>query len=137
MQNHNGLRLALRLNAVFSTCSAVGILLAYDFLSELMGVYSEILISAAMGLAGFAGYLVFTAARTDTAKLRREALQHSISDFAWVVGSLVVVALGLVSEAGNAILIAVCVPVLVLGVAQWRGVPSVQESGASGVVIKA
>ena len=124
MSDHTSLRLALRLNAGFSTFSALTILLMTDTLVGLMGIPSAILIGAAIGLIGFAAYLVFTAGRSDTEKLRRESLQHSISDFVWVAGTAVVVALGLVTPTGNAILSVVAVCVLALGIAQWRGLPA-------------
>lgn len=121
MSDYASLRLALRLNACFSTCSAITMLVMTDALAELMGIPTDILIGVAVGLIGFAAYLLFTASRSDTEKLRRESLQHSLSDFAWVLGTVVVVALGLVTSTGNLILGGVALCVLVLGIAQWRG----------------
>lgn len=131
MPDHRALRLALRLNAGFSTISAIAILFLSATLSELMGIPAEILIAIAIGLIAFAAYLVFTANRSDVAKLRRESRQHSIADFAWVAGTGVVVALGLVTPVGDLILAVVAVFVLALGVAQWRGLSS-GEAGAVG-----
>ena len=122
-QSHNRLRLALRLNAGFSILSALVILLAHAALAEMMGVVSPILLATAVGLAGFAGYLTFTAARSDVSKLRSESLQHSVADFAWVVCAVAIVALGVLTPAGNLILAAVSLPVLGLGFAQWRALP--------------
>lgn len=131
MKDHRALRLALRLNAGFSTLSALAILLMTQSLSELMGIPTELLIGVAVGLIGFAAYLVFTASRSDAEKLRRESLQHSMADFAWVAGTVVVIALGLVTPTGNAILAVVAVFVLALGIAQWRGLSSGETEAAS------
>jgi hypothetical protein len=124
MNNHNALRLALRLNAGFSTLCAVAILFMHGTLVELMGVASPILWAVSAGLAGFACHLVFTAARSDAAKLRAESLRHSISDVAWVAGSVGVMLWGVLTPAGNWVLAAVAVPVLTLGIAQWRALPA-------------
>ncbi len=124
MTDHASLRLALRLNAGFSISSALAILFAYGSLSEIMGIPSPILIGIGVGLLAFAGQLIYTARRSDVAKLRREGLQHSMADFAWVLGSLVVIALDLLTPTGNQILVAVGLPVLALGIAQWRGLPA-------------
>lgn len=127
-QNHPTLRLALRLNAGFSTLSALVILLAHAELAELMGVVPPILFATAAGLAAFAGYLAFTAARSDVEKLRSESLQHSLADIAWVVTSIAIVASGVLTEAGNLILGAVALPVLGLGLAQWRALPKLDSA---------
>ena len=78
------LRLALRLNAGFSTISALVLFAAHGELASAMGVDARILIGVGAGLAAFAGHLVFTASRSEIAKLRAESLQHSCADFAWV-----------------------------------------------------
>jgi len=128
MQNHNALRLALRLNAGFSSLSALVILFGYASLGDLMGVASPILLVVAVGLGAFAAHLFITAARTDSAKLRAESLRHAIADFAWVVASLALMLSGALTPAGNWALAAVSVPVLALGVAQWRALPAPDPS---------
>jgi hypothetical protein len=127
MHSHSTLRLALRLNAGFSSLSAIVILFVHGWLSEWMGVPSSILLAAAGGLGAFAVYLVVTAARSDAAKLRAESLRHSISDFAWVVASIGVILSGILTSAGNWTLAAVAVPVLILGIAQWRALPGSEQ----------
>ena len=117
------LRLALRLNAAFSTLSALALLLGHTPLAALLGVESWILLGVGAGLAAFAAYLLITAARQDVAKLRAEALRHSLADFAWVVASIALIVSGLVTPAGSWLLAAVAVPVLALGLAQFRGLP--------------
>ncbi len=124
MQTHSKLRLALRLNAGFSTLSAVFILFTHDSLGALMGIASPILWAVAVGLGAFAGYLMFTAARTDSEKLRAESLRHSIADFAWGIASVGIVISGVLTPTGNLVLAAVALPVLGLGIAQWRALPT-------------
>lgn len=128
---HASLRLALRLNAGFSIFSALTILASFGALSEVMGVPGWLLIVVALGLLGFAVQLIVTARRDDLAKLRSEALQHSIADFVWVGASAVVIALGVITPTGNQILFAVAVPVLALGIAQYRGLPSSEAVAVS------
>ena len=124
MSSTRPLRIALRLNAAFSTFSAAVLLFAHDALGDTMGVDPRLLTGVAIGLAAFAGHLVFTAARRDVAKLRAESLRHSMADLGWVVGSLAVIAGGWITPTGNALLAAVAVPVLALGIAQLRSLPA-------------
>jgi hypothetical protein len=124
MQNHKKLRLALRLNAGFSSLSALVILFSHASLGDLMGVASPMLLTAALGLGAFAAHLIFTAARSDSAKLRAESLRHSIADFAWVVASIAIMISGVLTPAGGWLLAAVSLPVLALGIAQWRTLPA-------------
>jgi len=127
MPDTKSLRLALRLNAGFSTLSAIALLVAHGEIGEAMGVDPRLLIGVAVGLAAFAGYLVYTAARSDISKLRTEALQHSCADFAWVAASIGVIAAGWLTPLGNGMLAAVAVPVLALGIAQFRSLPPKTE----------
>jgi hypothetical protein len=133
VQTTASLRLALRLNAGFSTLSALVLFAAHDRLGAEMGVDARLLIGVAVGLAAFAAQLLFTAARDDVQKLRAESLRHSFADFAWVAASLVVIAGGWLTATGNALLIAVAVPVLALGIAQYRSLPSKQAAPESAV----
>jgi hypothetical protein len=128
MQTTKNLRLALRLNAAFSTLSAVILLAGHTAVGEIMGVDPALLIGVGIGLGAFAGMLLFTAARQDLAKLRAEALRHSLADFAWVIASIGVIAAGVLTPAGNAMLAAVAVPVLALGIAQIRSLPPKRSS---------
>lgn len=123
MRSQSSLRLALRLNAIFSTASALLLFSAWRPLGELMGVDGRILIGVGAGLAGFAIQLLVTAARADATKLRREAFRHSMADLAWVVGSAAVVALDWLTPAGDWLMTAVALPVLALGLAQLRSLP--------------
>ena len=124
MESTASLRLALRLNAGFSTVSALVLFAGHTQLGAEMGVDARWLIAVAVGLAAFAAQLLYTASRSDARKLRAEALRHSLADFAWVAASLVVIAGSWLTPTGNALLIAVAVPVLALGVAQYRSLPS-------------
>jgi hypothetical protein len=123
MTNHPSLRLALRLNAAFSTLSALVLLAAHGELAPLMGVDARLLIAVGVGLALFAVQLLVTARRDDVSKLRAEALRHSWADFAWVIASVVVIVGGWLTPLGDLLLGAVGVPVLALGIAQFRTLP--------------
>jgi hypothetical protein len=118
------LRLALRLNAGFSTLSALTLFVAHAPLGSAMGIDPRLLIAVGVGLAAFAAQLLYTAARSDLRKLRSEGLLHSCADFAWVVASLGVIAAGWLTPLGNGLLAAVAVPVLALGIAQFRSLPA-------------
>jgi hypothetical protein len=127
MPNTDSLRLALRLNAGFSTLSAFALFVAHGEIGKMMGVDPRLLIGVGVGLAAFAGYLVYTAARSDISKLRTEALQHSCADFAWVAASIGVIASGRLTPLGNGMLVAIGAPVLALGIAQLRSLPPKNE----------
>ena len=129
MENYSPLRLALRLNAGFSSLSALIILFTHASLGDAMGIASPILVAVAVGLGAFAGHLVYTAARTDAAKLRAESLRHSISDFVWVAGSVALILARVLTATGSWILAAVAIPVLVLGILQWRALPAPATEG--------
>jgi len=123
MNPSTSLRRALRLNAGFSSLSAVTLLVAHTQLGSAMGVDPRLLVLVGVGLLAFAGMLLYTAARSDVPKLRAEALFHSLADFAWVAGSVVVIAGGWLSTIGAGLVAAVALPVLALGIAQYRSLP--------------
>ncbi len=121
---HRSLRIALRANAAFSTICAAATFVAPAAIAEWIGVPDpRWLVGLGVGLLAFAAHLLFTAARSDIAKLRRESLQHSLADFAWVAGSLGVWLAGLLTAEGNWLLLGIGTAVLILGVAQFRSLP--------------
>jgi len=130
MQSAPKLRLALRLNAGFSTISALVLFIGHGELGTTMGVDPRILIGVGVGLALFAAQLLYTAARTNLSKLRREGLQHSLADFAWVIASIGVIVSGLLTPVGTGLLGVIGVPVLALGIAQFRSLPTRAEAEA-------
>ena len=122
---HRPLRLALRANAIFSGLCALALLVAPTAIGHTIGVPDALwLIALGIGLAAFAVHLLVTAARHEVRALRREALRHSLADFAWVAGSGGVLLGGWLTPAGQVALVAVGVAVLGLGVAQWRSLPT-------------
>jgi hypothetical protein len=121
---HRTLRRALRANAAFSSSCALSLWAAPGPVGHWIGVADgHLLIGLGVGLAAFAVHLVVTAARRDEARLRREALRHSVADLAWVAGSIGVGLAGWLSPAGNGVLAGVGVVVLALGVTQLRSLP--------------
>ena len=123
MNSFTPLRHALRLNAGFSSLSALTLLVAHAQLGSAMGIDPRLLIAVGVGLAAFAGMLLYTARRSNVPKLRAQALCHSLADFAWVAGSVVVIAGGWLSMIGAGVVAAVALPVLALGIAQYRSLP--------------
>jgi len=129
MESTDRLRLALRLNAGFSTLSALTLFAANADLGRAIGIDARLLIAVGVGLALFAVHLLYTAARTDLGKLRAEALRHSVADFAWVATSIGVILAGWLTPVGDALLGAVGMPVLALGVTQFRSLPLKSSGG--------
>ena len=123
MNPSTSLRHALRLNAGFSSLSSLTLLVAHAQLGSALGIDPRLLIAVGVGLVAFAGMLLYTAARSDVHRLRAEALCHSFADFAWVAGSIVVIAGGWLTPAGTGLVAAVALPVLALGIAQYRSLP--------------
>ena len=116
------LRLALRANAAFSTTGALLFLLDGAALAPVIGVPHALLTVLGFGLLAFAAVLVATSRRSDTLRLASESRLHCAADVAWVVGSVPIVALGWLTPAGAIGLAGVSTVVLLLAVAQWRGI---------------
>ncbi len=121
------LRLALRLNAAFSTLTGIASLAAASAIADLLGVGEVlgfntdwVIRATGLGLLGFAAFLVFLAG-TDADRLHRESLSISLADFGWVLGTGVLLALGLVERGGAILLGVVAVVVLDLGLMQLSG----------------
>ncbi len=119
MNSDSGLRLALRLNAVFSTASALALFVFSKTIANVMAINAWILIVVAIGLAFFVVQLLITAKRNNTAKLYSEACLIAIADFMWVAATLFIIAGDWVSPAGELLMAGIAAPVLLLGGAQW------------------
>jgi len=119
-QKSSFLKKALLSNAVFSAVSGTAMALAAPWLSEGMGI-SEAIILRVIGvsLLGFAVVLFLNATRTDID--RKQAWAAVVLDFTWVIGSVALVALQMLTAAGNWAVVAVADVVLVLAVAQALG----------------
>ena len=123
------LRLALRSNAAFSSTCGLLFAAASGPVGAFVGLPPALVLALGLGLLIFAGLLVVTSGRADPLRMRTEARAHCAADLAWVVGTVPVVALGVLTPAGSAALVAVSSVVLALAIAQWRGIgrtPAVQ-----------
>ena len=112
------LRLALRANAAFSLASGTAALVAGPWLSRQFGIDHVALTRLlGVGLCGFAA-LVLAAARAPDERLPRDALVVSLADAAWVLGTLPIVAAGILAPTGNVAAALVAVVVADLGATQ-------------------
>lgn len=114
------LRTLLRANAVFASTTGVVALAATGPIARLMGVGQHRLVSATgAGLVLFAVGLVISSGAPPR---RLVAIGRLISsaDALWVVGSLVVVAVGVLTTAGNLIVSAIAVIVTAFAALQLR-----------------
>ncbi len=113
------LRGRLRQNAAFSGLGGLIGAAACVPLADLMGFDQWwILLAISLGLLGFAG-LVWAASKRPADKLVGDALEISIADASWVIGSVVVVALGVFSTAGVAIMLGQAAMVAFFGTTQF------------------
>ena len=112
------LRTRLRQNALFSAAGGAIAAAACVPLADAMGVDQWWLVLAiGIGLLGFAA-LVWIAAGRPADKLVGEALEISIADALWVIGSVVVVALGVFSATGVAVMLGQASAVAFFGTTQ-------------------
>lgn len=112
------LRVRLRQNAAFSGAGGVIAAAGCVPLADAMGVDQWwLLLGVGLGLLGFAA-LVWVAADRPTDKLRAEALEISIADAGWVIASVVVVALGVFSAFGVAVMLGQAAVVAFFGATQ-------------------
>lgn len=115
------LRLALRGNGVFSLLSGTAFAVASTRISEVIGLeYPIILMAVGLGLIAFAGALFFNAARAEISRL--EAAAAVVGDAAWVLGSGVVIALGVLTTTGNWAVAIVADVVLLFAILQYLGI---------------
>ena len=113
------LRLALRINAGFSLATGVTLLVAAGPIGSLLDVEQTWLLRLlGVGLLVFAADVWHTAAQPVEPLLRWSAVVTA-ADFGWVVATVVVIALGLLSVSGAVVCIAVAVVVEALGTAQF------------------
>jgi hypothetical protein len=112
------LRLVLRANAAFSLLSGIVVVVAHREVDELLGLDLPLLVVAVgVGLVAF-GVIVAGIAGSPPRQLRTSALAVSGADAAWVVGTVVVVAGGVVDGGGAAVLGVVGTLVAGFGTAQ-------------------
>lgn len=114
------LRRALQVDGVFSFLSGIGLIVGADFLAGLLGLQSTaILIVIGVSLLLYATGLFINVRRAIIN--RREAIAAAILNFAWVAGSAVVIALGVLTATGNWLVAIVADVVLLFGILQIYG----------------
>lgn len=112
------LRRTLLVNTTLSVLTGAAALVAGGPVADLLGVDQVWLIRLlGAGLLAFAAG-VFLAARSDRDALITWSLEISIADFAWVAGTIAVVALGWLSTTGVIVMAIVGADVLTLGTVQ-------------------
>ena len=120
------LKTALLSNALFSVLSVLIFIIFSPSVAELMGIGQPVIYQIlGVGLLGFAGVVAWTGTREPIDTLLAALI--SIADFAWVVGTLILitVALGALQPAGIGVLLAIAAIVLFFGVRQLQGIGKV------------
>ena len=121
------LRNALLGNASFSTLSGLVIIFARNRISVLLGLTeNESLAGLGVGLIVFAAALVFIARRSEL-KLP-EASVAVVLDFAWALGSYVILFLVPLSTQGKWVIATIADVVLAFGILQWVGIHRIRSS---------
>lgn len=114
----NRLRLVLRANATTSIAGGAVALIAGSWVSRELGIDHVALTRLlGAGLIGFA-LLVLGIAGSNERRLLSESLLVSMGDAAWVVGTIVVVASGVLTSTGNIVAATVALAVADFGVTQ-------------------
>ncbi len=112
------LRKVLLANAEFSILTGLAALLFGGPIADTLGVDQAWLIRLlGAGLLGFAS-IVFLVSRSTRPTLQRWSREISQGDFGWVLGTVVVIALGWLSTNGAIIMAVIAAAVLALGLAQ-------------------
>ncbi len=115
------LRMSLLSNALFSTVSGVAFIVASGPIAAAIGLpYPGILVAIGVSLLLFAAGL-FTNARRDNVNLTEARVAVAL-DFAWVVGSAVVIAAGVLNTTGNWAVAMVADLVLAFAILQYVGI---------------
>lgn len=114
------LRNVLRINSALSFTTGLIGLIAASSVADMLGVEQVWLVrSLGGGLGLFAASLFFTA-RSTTKTLLKLTPTISFNDFAWVVGTIAVIALGWLSTTGAIVMGILGVAVLELGLLQLQ-----------------
>ncbi len=119
-QKSSLLRKALMSNAAFSGLSGLVLTIAAPWLSERMGIPEPMILRVVgVSLIGFAAALILNATRPEID--RKQAWLAVCLDFTWVLGSIVLLSLQLLTASGNWAIVAVADVVLLLALAQALG----------------
>ena len=115
------LKRTLLVNGVATAMTGLLALLGAPWLPAVLGPTSPRLLAViGIGLLGFAAVLIVQARRPRIE--RRVAWAIAVMDIAWVLGSLAVVEVGVLTTLGNLIVAAVAAVVLVFAILEVRGI---------------
>ena len=115
------LKRTLLVNGIATAMTGVLALVGAPWLPAVLGPTSPRLLAViGLGLLGFAAVLLVQARRPRIA--RRVAWAIAVMDIAWVLGSLTVVEVGVLTALGNLIVAAVAAVVLVFAILEVRGI---------------
>jgi hypothetical protein len=115
------LRNALLCNALFSALSGLALVFAHNRIGTLLGLTeNDSLTGLGVGLILFATALAFRARRSEL-KLPEASVAVAL-DFAWVLGSYVILFLVPFSTQGKWLIAAIADIVLAFGILQWVGI---------------
>ena len=114
----NRLRLVLRANAASSIAGGATALIAGPWVSRVLGIdHVTVTRLLGVGLIGFA-LVVLGIAGSNERRLLRESLLVSAGDAGWVLGTIAVIATGVLTATGNIVAALVALAVADFGVTQ-------------------
>ena len=123
------LRRTLLVNGVATAMTGLLALLGAPWLATLIGPVSPALLAVVgAGLVAFAGVLLVQARRAHIDP--RVGWAIAVMDVAWVVGSVAVVEIGILTLIGNLVVAAVALVVLVFAILEIRGLRGLRTAGA-------
>ncbi len=122
---------ALSANAVFSTATAVTLLVGWPWLDDVLGVHAVALVGLGAGLLAFAAAIVVALARP--AALVGAARGVVVADLAWVAAALLVLPTDLLSPTDDVVLVLVTTVVGVVAAAQVAGLRRAGAAPRPGV----
>jgi hypothetical protein len=132
MSNNTLLLRALRMNAIFSGISALMLLIAGPWVAAQLGLGSIIPVYVTAGLLSLFALQLWNIVRTQEIRLV-EIAGIIVGDLAWVIGSLILVALFYSSLTTTGLLLvdAIAIAVFYFAIQQIRGLrASRQDAGA-------
>lgn len=118
MNHLEKLRLVLRINAFFSLACGVVAVVAAGWVSRELGI-DHVVITRLIGI-GLVGWFVLVRwiAASEPERLLRETPLVSLGDLLWVIGTVVVLVAGILTELGFGLAVAAGLVVADLGVIQ-------------------
>ena len=121
------LRRSLRANGAFSLATGLAMVIGCKPLSNLIGMsHPWVLAGIGVSLVAFAAGLLLNARRVSVDE--REAMTAIILDFGWVVGSVVLILIGVLNATGNWTVAVVADLVFVLAILQTVGLRRVRRA---------